>query len=352
MTTTLIYPPAFPQVGSHYSLFCKRSNNVCLLLLPSPQTCFYILNECTNVIGLLLLCSGDVESNPGPMTKDQETQFNNMMELLQKLDDGQSTLLTEVKSLQHEQHALKSSVSQLGTRVASIETDVACAEIYLVFYGIPDSGNESWAESEQKIIELCSDKLSISINPDAVERAHRLGRSHNGRTRPIIHSKSFYTLKERILSSSFKLKGTNLSVSEDFASSIRNARKHMLTFGRAQASPFRPRFDNLLIGNKCFVYDETLRCVRETFEARRTSTTSTATLLPSAAPQVLAFSQVSSKQKSGPNSRGERKREGEENKETQGSGSEGGPRKLRRLTEFRKSKPILMGDDLSRRVCP
>lgn len=46
----------------------KKDNNRCLLLLPCPQV-FFVLTECANNC-LLLLMSGDVEENPGLLTRN------------------------------------------------------------------------------------------------------------------------------------------------------------------------------------------------------------------------------------------------------------------------------------------
>lgn len=57
------------QVGKAPSLYSKRSNNICLLVLLCPNVVYENVWDCVFVIKLLLL-GGDVELNPGP--PDQE----------------------------------------------------------------------------------------------------------------------------------------------------------------------------------------------------------------------------------------------------------------------------------------
>uniref|UniRef100_A0A1S4LJU1 Uncharacterized protein n=3 Tax=Ixodes scapularis TaxID=6945 RepID=A0A1S4LJU1_IXOSC len=55
----------------------------------------------------------------------------------------------------------------------------------LIFFGIPDVQNETWATSEERIVSFCSEKLNIQIDSAAIERAHRLGRFTLTKKRPV-----------------------------------------------------------------------------------------------------------------------------------------------------------------------
>lgn len=81
----------------------------------------------------------------------------------------------------------------------------------LIFYGISDtSSTETFAESEQLVIELCRDKLQINVNTREIERAHRLGRFSQHGCRPIIVKFSSHKTKSMILSKVAVLGRTSL----------------------------------------------------------------------------------------------------------------------------------------------
>lgn len=44
----------------------------------------------------------------------------------------------------------------------------------LLFFGIWDSQTETWTQSEEKLIRLCSQSLGVEISPGNLERSHRL----------------------------------------------------------------------------------------------------------------------------------------------------------------------------------
>ncbi|CAN8014530.1 unnamed protein product [Ixodes persulcatus] len=85
------------QVGSFPSLHTKRTNNVCLLLFPCPSVLYLSIIERFDVLKSLLLLSGDVELNPGPMSEAQAKQFSDMFTLL----------LNSVKEIKEKQSSIE-----------------------------------------------------------------------------------------------------------------------------------------------------------------------------------------------------------------------------------------------------
>ncbi|XP_075550760.1 uncharacterized protein LOC142584539 [Dermacentor variabilis] len=281
------------QVSAKYSLFSKKCSNYCLVQLPSPQCCLAMLSECVHAIQSLLLLSGDVETNPGPSIADVFAE-------LQKLTVGQSTLITEVQGLKNqlsctdatltdlskrimelEQHyqaliplrseleTVYATTSETGRLVSSLESRIEDADnrsrrSNLILYGIPDPNPpETFAQSEKLFIDNIQKHMNISLDPKEIERAHRLGRYSPRRNRPIIAKLAFYKTKELVLSNGRKLKGSNCSIGEDFSPAVRNARKHLVLFGKSKATPFKLRFKTLVIGSKRYEYDESSKTVKE-----------------------------------------------------------------------------------------
>lgn len=133
----------------------------------------------------------------------------------------------------------------------------------LIFYGFPDTNpKETYAQSEQIIINHCLKSFGLTVGTQDIERAHRLGRYSTNRKRPIIVKLSSFKTKESILSNGPKLKGTNLSIGEDFTRPVRTARKQLVTFARRKSVPFSLRFKTLHIGDQRYIFDSAAGIVR------------------------------------------------------------------------------------------
>lgn len=150
---------------------------------------------------ILLVLSGNVELNPGP------TRMNEILEALQSVEEKQAAMNTELNELRTTLLAHENLISSLTNRMAALElsqqswntqtkldeageikheisvlktanTDVnnRMRRNNLLFLGLYDSDNETWVESETKILSFCSNQLDIKLDPTGIERAHRLGK--------------------------------------------------------------------------------------------------------------------------------------------------------------------------------
>ncbi|XP_072143579.1 uncharacterized protein [Dermacentor andersoni] len=167
----------------------------------------------------------------------------------------------EVQSL-HSQPSYGTSdyVANLGCQLKALAEKCDDAEnrqrrSNLLFFGIPDANNESWAQSEMHVTSFLSEKLKISIAAADSERAHRLGRFQKNKNRPIIVEFARFKDKTAILQAASKLKGSSFAVREDFSMRVRAARQKLYSFGIQTGSQFKIRFDRLILKNKQFVYD-------------------------------------------------------------------------------------------------
>ncbi|XP_029830951.3 uncharacterized protein LOC115315791 [Ixodes scapularis] len=283
-----------PQVSKQKPCHCFKSDNVCLVMLPCPEACI----ESFRV--LLLLLSGDVERNPGPMSKPQEEQLLSLQETVDKHKNSHAILQQEVNLLKEKQKQSEQTVSTLEERLnklaseldalkqkdtssaATTEPQLTAAlnelsqlktrcddaegrsrRCNLLFFGITDADKETWAQSECLVTSLCSEKLNVQVESSRIERAHRLGAFDPQKCRPIIVKFSSFKDKDSVLSSAHKLKGTRVAISEDFPISVRLARRHLLDFARPKGTPYRLRHDKLFINDKCYVFDAALGAVKE-----------------------------------------------------------------------------------------
>ncbi|XP_042148675.1 uncharacterized protein LOC121837193 [Ixodes scapularis] len=280
---------------------CFRSNYVCLVVLPCPGAFIESFRACIESFrALLLLLCGDVEKNPGPMSKQQEDEFLALVQTVAKLQSSLALLQQEVNLLTQKNIESEKSASSLEERVNNLTTELdllkqkeignvtptepqlttALNELSqlktrcddaegrsrrnnLLFFGVTDTDRETWAQSEGLVTGLCSSNLGVNIESSKIERAHPLGAFNPQKCRPIIVKFSSFKDKEGILSSAFKLKGTRVAISEDFPISVRLARRHLLDFAKPKGTTYKLRHDKLFLDNKCYVYDAALGAVRE-----------------------------------------------------------------------------------------
>ncbi|KAH9368948.1 hypothetical protein HPB48_001016 [Haemaphysalis longicornis] len=293
------FPLLFTQVNNRFALLAPRTRYRALLVLPSPCCCVAIVCDCCRVISeLLLLLSGDIELNPGPNTRAATAEDSSeIVKLLQQLQSGQASLLAEVKSIQAKLSETDLMFTEIKERLSKIEGDCSslksvksevqtvrtlaegnASEIAklvsrmddsddrarrsnLLFFGVTDSFNETWAQSESSVINVCSTNLQIEVAPTDIERAHRLGKFVAGKNRPIIVKFSHFKVKNAILSNAKNLKDTDFSISEDYSPNTRLARKNLLQFANSQKKSFKLRYDKLTIGDTTYVFDHSSNSV-------------------------------------------------------------------------------------------
>jgi hypothetical protein len=81
--------------------------------------------------------------------------------------------------------------------------------------GIYENDKETWGDTEEKVQTFFSEKLGLK--DVEIERAHRTGRKNDGRPRTIVLNLQKYKDKVKVLKESYRLKGTNTYINEDFS---------------------------------------------------------------------------------------------------------------------------------------
>ncbi|KAH8025484.1 hypothetical protein HPB51_008399 [Rhipicephalus microplus] len=220
-----------------------------------------------------------------------------MYALLTTLEAGQATILAELKAINTRLTSTEQTLSDLVARIAqtedqckllpdmrsdvdvllrsSTQTSDSIAGIderlndaedrlrrcHLVFYGISEGESESWSDSEKLVTDICTRK--IALEPKDIHTAHRIGKIARDKKRPIIVNFSSFKTKDDILSKAFKLKGTTVSISEDFCAATRSIHRELVRFARKQKVPFKLRYKKLIIDKKTYYYDTADKAVKE-----------------------------------------------------------------------------------------
>lgn len=249
----------------------------------------FLLSHMPSVLSnLLLLLSGDVEANPGPMSKAEAEAFDSALAAIRKLETGLGAVLTDLKTVKDNQEITRNEIKALTAQIAALGSNVSSSATAspssnntlqtiatqlktitsrcddaenrmrrsnLLFFGIEDDEKEDWAGSEEKIISFCSEKLQIPTTSAKLERVHRLGKFTAEKNRPIIAKFTSFKDKDNILSRANKLKGTDYAIGEDFSFSTRLARRKLVSFARNLDKPFKLTVDKLHIDKKTYIYD-------------------------------------------------------------------------------------------------
>ncbi|XP_040360436.1 uncharacterized protein LOC121048313 [Ixodes scapularis] len=277
----------FVQVCKYPSLHSGRSRNVCVPLFRFPLMLSSIILKCVNVLKLLLL-SGDVELNPGP--NQSEAILAAIAALSTKTDTRHTEMMEMLTELTTNQRQLEQKVSDLTTRLAAVESLVESLDMpqevpdlsnvvseavrgetvalnsrldeledrsrrdNLIFYGLLDSSNENWSQTETLIRNTLCRILDLNLSGEAISRAHRLGSYIPNNCRPIITKFSSSKSKDCVLFKRPKFRGSGISVGEDFCRATRLSRKNLVEFGKASGQRFSLRLNKLHVNNKSYVY--------------------------------------------------------------------------------------------------
>ncbi|XP_077548542.1 uncharacterized protein LOC144161820 [Haemaphysalis longicornis] len=301
------------QVRKQYSLYAKKSDNRFLFLLPCPQVLCEVAGECVSM-ALLLLRSGDVETNPGPpktrsaasvdvessldvdtLPDEPSEQMNVIFQLLKDLQsrsvessERQAEIIADVKAIQTGIGQIENKIGCIQSRLDALEEKMEKYEPMdqpmtttqdsietlstqhgalqsrvdeledrsrrnnLLFHGISDS-RETWQQSEDRIKQALTGVDDAESINNSIERAHRLGTFMPNKCRPIIVKFSSYKMKDKILSARTKLNEKDISVTEDFCPATRYARKQLIDFAKYQPNALQYKKLVLDKNNTCMI---------------------------------------------------------------------------------------------------
>lgn len=233
----------------------------------------------------LLLLSGDIEANPGPMTKEQEAKLDLVTNVVQRLEISNASVLDSINKLLQNHITLKDNLESLTKRVQELETKAEMSpppqasvnvdenisklqdkiddlenrsrRSNVLFFGVTDTDeSETWECSERLVTEFCSNRLGITVS--SIARAHRLGGFSSAKKRPIIAK--FYNDKdvELVLGQGLKLKNTPFSISRDYSEAVRDKRRKLLQFSKTikkDGDRVRVAFNKLFVNNDLYIWD-------------------------------------------------------------------------------------------------
>ncbi|KAJ8377991.1 hypothetical protein AAFF_G00249280 [Aldrovandia affinis] len=123
----------------------------------------------------------------------------------------------------------------------------------VVVDGIPETQNESWKETEDKVRFVITEKLHLDNSQMVIEHAHRTGNpsGYSGkRPRTIVIKFLRYKDKMAVLSKAKDLKGTNIYVNDDYTEAVKQKRRELIPAmktAREWGDIAYIRFDRLIV---------------------------------------------------------------------------------------------------------
>lgn len=229
----------FFSVQVSFPVHCLKSDDLALLVVPSPKALKCMLFECF-LVCKLLLC-GDVETNPSPnpttpdmfktimegqnsiqkdisfLRTDQSKLEKAVGDLLEKMAEVDRVLFKletqsrQVESLQATVTSLQDTIKMQGAKLADL--DDRSRRSNLAIFGTPDCSNETEAELRTKVLKELLFIGKMNVRCTSVARIHRLGRKRANR--PIIFFFQDYNEKAGVFRNAKRLKGTKVFIQND-----------------------------------------------------------------------------------------------------------------------------------------
>ena len=154
------------------------------------------------------------------------SEFKPLTEKLEELESYSEVCKSTSQLLRSDLDKAQEKIKELELKIDDQEQ--RSRNQCLLFHGIPEDDNE---DTDVQIIEMCSEHLNMDLNISAIERSHRLGprrqskkpSTRNNRKddkpRPIIARFSSYRDRQSLFSIKKKLKGKNISITENLTKS-------------------------------------------------------------------------------------------------------------------------------------
>ena len=164
--------------------------------------------------------SEEIQDNNGRLEKlnketvDLKISLETSQEILKKKFQKVNDNLSKQKQKHEEDiNELWKDNDQLCERLRDLE-DRSCRD-NLRIDGIAEVENETWNKTEEILQNLFKEKLQLENF--SVERAHRVGNKEKNNKQTIVLKLAGFKDEPKIISEARKLKGTNISINEDYS---------------------------------------------------------------------------------------------------------------------------------------
>ncbi|XP_039290960.1 uncharacterized protein LOC120352785 [Nilaparvata lugens] len=175
-------------------------------------------------------------------------------ELKAEFDEKVSVITDRVADVIKEQLLnINETLKEQKEKISRLEKKVR--ERNIVIHGLK---NDNTSDLKSLVIELIRGKLDVRIENWEVDFVRRIGKNEDNTARPIVLALTTLSKKTEVLKNSKKLKGSNISVSEDYPEDVQQIRKSLrndLVTARKEGKYAVIKYDKLVVmeykkGNK------------------------------------------------------------------------------------------------------
>lgn len=194
-------------------------------------------------------------------TSEIEENVCNMGNVVHKIIDKCRENITKIENLDSLEHSMMKHQEYTEKKLKTHDDDILelkwrSMNTNLIITGIDYSKDE---DTEEKLNAFMKEKLNIDNSFDYVS-VHRFGKKNRRGTRPILAKFLRMKDKETVMKNSFKLKGKNLRIQEQFPKEIEQRRKLLYPVAKKARKEKKKVLlvrDRLFIDGNLFESDET-----------------------------------------------------------------------------------------------
>uniref|UniRef100_A0A8D9AGR8 Endonuclease-reverse transcriptase n=1 Tax=Cacopsylla melanoneura TaxID=428564 RepID=A0A8D9AGR8_9HEMI len=98
----------------------------------------------------------------------------------------------------------------------------------IMVFNYEEKENENWETLEEAMLNLFKEDLGLTCRVEDLDECLRVGTKKEGKTRPIKIGFTSYKKKLCVLRNKKKLKGTKISITEDYSQQVRERRRALI----------------------------------------------------------------------------------------------------------------------------
>lgn len=195
------------------------------------------------------------------MNKLEEIK-NVMNKQIQKLDlkvsnfqEQINVFVNKIESMEAENIELSSEIQILKTSLSGLQRKNKTNN--LILYNVPNANDSNSQELETKVMIFLQNVLKANVELHDIDFIRKIGRKEA--QGPILVKFVAFRKKMEVLKLSGNLKGTKISISQDYLYEVRQVRKQLLPYlHKARRSNCRAflKYDKLIIDNELYTLEQ------------------------------------------------------------------------------------------------
>lgn len=206
-----------------------------------------------------------------------QSQIQNLDLKVTNFQSQVNSFVDRIEKIEFEQNEINNEIKVMKRSLSGLKNDNRINN--LIIYNLPECDNVNFYELEKKVVKFLQDVLKVEITLNDINYVRKLGRKDIV-SKPVLIKFVSLRKKLEVLKSAKNLKGSNMSINQDYSYEIRLIRKSLLPYlYKARSLQCRAflRYDKLIINNVMY----TLQQLTQLDQEDKWSTVSTGASAPS-----------------------------------------------------------------------